>query len=73
MVEEYEGQMYGSLKKSVADAVLAFAEPFQLRVNELLTDKAELHRLMALGASRASEVASVTVKSVYERIGLTPA
>ena len=73
LVEEYEGQMYGSLKKSVADAVLAFAEPFQLRVNELLTDKAELHRLMALGASRASEVASVTVKSVYERIGLTPA
>jgi len=73
LVAEYEGQMYGSLKKSVAESVVAFAEPFQARVNELLSDTAELHRLMALGASRASEVAAITVASVYERIGLTPA
>ncbi|MEY2634220.1 MAG: tryptophan--tRNA ligase [Actinomycetota bacterium] len=73
LVAEYEGQMYGALKKSVAESVVAFAEPFQARVNELLADKAELHRLMALGASRASEVAAKTVASVYDRIGLTPA
>ncbi|MEY4348522.1 MAG: tryptophan--tRNA ligase [Actinomycetota bacterium] len=70
LVSDYSGQMYGALKKNVAEAVLAFAEPFQARVNELLGDPAELHRLMAVGADRASAVASQTVKAVYEKVGL---
>ena len=70
LVSDYSGQMYGALKKNVAEAVLAFAEPFQARVNELLSDPAELHRLMAVGADRASAVASQTVKAVYEKVGL---
>jgi len=71
LVTGYEGQMYGALKKDVADVVLGFAEPFQARVNQLLGDPAELQRLMAIGAGRASEVARVTVKKVYDAVGLT--
>ncbi|MEY4322287.1 MAG: tryptophan-tRNA synthetase TrpS [Actinomycetota bacterium] len=70
LVAHYSGQMYGALKTNVAQAVLAFAEPFQARVNELMSDPAELQRLMAIGADRASTVAAVTVKSVYEKVGL---
>ena len=72
LVAEYEGQMYGALKKNVADVVIAFAEPFQQRVNELLNDKAELHRLMKIGADRATEVASATTRNAQERMGLIP-
>jgi tryptophanyl-tRNA synthetase len=72
LVAQYEGQMYGALKKNVAEVVVAFAEPFQQRVNELLNDKAELHRLMKIGADRASEVASATTLNAQERMGLIP-
>ena len=72
LVAGYEGQMYGALKKNVAEAVVAFAEPFQAKVNELLNDKAELHRLMKVGADRATEVASATTLNAQERMGLIP-
>ena len=72
LVAQYDGQMYGALKKNVADVVIAFAEPFQQRVNELLNDKAELHRLMKIGADRATEVASATTRNAQERMGLIP-
>lgn len=72
LVAEYEGQMYGALKKNVAEVVVAFAEPFQQRVNELLNDKAELHRLMKIGADRATEVAAATTLNAQERMGLIP-
>jgi tryptophanyl-tRNA synthetase len=68
----FAGQMYGPLKKEAAEAVVAFAEPFQNRVNELLGDKAELERLMRTGAERASAVASGTVRDVFARVGLVP-
>mgnify|MGYP003341576307 FL=1 len=72
LVAQYDGQMYGALKKNVADVVIAFAEPFQQRVNELLNDEAELHRLMKIGADRATEVASATTRNAQERMGLIP-
>lgn len=68
-VQELQGQMYGTLKKEVADAVLAFAEPFQNKVNALLGDKAELQRLLQEGSGKASNVANETLNKVYDAIG----
>lgn len=67
--KSYAGQGYGALKADTADAVVAFAEPFAARVTELLADPAELARIMSTNADRAREVASVTVRTVYERVG----
>ncbi len=67
--EDLAGQMYGELKKQAAAAVVAFAEPFQARVAELLTDPSELDRQMAWGAQRAREVAASTLADVYDRVG----
>ena len=68
----FAGSGYGALKTAVADAVVAFAEPFAKRTNELLADPAELERILARGAVRAREVASATVTAVYDRVGLLP-
>jgi tryptophanyl-tRNA synthetase len=68
-VQEMQGQMYGTLKKEVAEAVLAFAEPFQNKVNGLLSDKAELARLLQNGSQKASAVADETLTKVYDAIG----
>jgi tryptophanyl-tRNA synthetase len=42
------------------------------RTNELMADPAELDRLLAQGAERAREIASVTLSQVYERMGFLP-
>jgi tryptophanyl-tRNA synthetase len=69
VVASLEGQMYGELKKQAAAAVVAFAEPYQARVSELMNDRAELERLMKSGADRASAVAAKTLDDVYSAIG----
>ena len=69
LVDSFAGRMYGDLKKDVASAVLAFAEPFQNRVFEILGDRAELERVMLDGAERATVIAQETVADVYAKIG----
>jgi tryptophanyl-tRNA synthetase len=73
VVKEYEGSGYGALKADTAGAVVAFAEPFAARVNELLADPAQLAAMMADGAERARAVASVTLAAAYDRMGFVPA
>jgi tryptophanyl-tRNA synthetase len=67
---EFAGGGYGALKGATADAVVAFAEPFQARVNALMDDPAELDRTMAAGAARARELAAATLADVYADLGL---
>lgn len=72
IVEEYQGKMYGHLKVDLAELVSETMEPIRARALELLDDPAELDRLLAVGASKAREVAAVTVESVYKNIGFMP-
>jgi tryptophanyl-tRNA synthetase len=72
VVGEFAGAGYGALKVAVADAVVAFAEPFARRTNELLSDPAELDRVLARGAAQANQVAAETVRLAYERVGFLP-
>ncbi len=72
LVTSFEGRGYGDLKKETAAAVVAFAEPFQARVAELLADPGELDRIAAAGAGRAAELATPTLDAVYDRVGFLP-
>ena len=69
----FEGAGYGALKGEVADVVVAAIEPIRNRAEELLSDPAELDRLLAKGAAKANEVAENTLGMVYERIGFIKA
>ena len=69
LVERFSGQGYGTLKGEVADAVVAMLEPIRLRTQELISDPAELDRLLAKGAVKANELAEDTLQKVYDRIG----
>lgn len=73
LVDEFAGLGYGALKTAVADAVVAFAEPFAARTKELLGDPGELDRILAAGAERARSVAGPTVAEAFERVGFLPA
>ena len=70
--QTYAGRGYGDLKKDVAEVVLDAVGPFRERTLELMADPAELDRILADGADRASEIAEATVRRVYDRVGLLP-
>jgi tryptophanyl-tRNA synthetase len=69
---DYEGKGYGDLKKDVAEIVVETATPYRDRTLALLADPAELDRILAEGAERARDVASVTLARVYDRVGFLP-
>jgi tryptophanyl-tRNA synthetase len=66
---DYAGKGYGDLKAGVADALGEFVFPLQQKVEQYLSDEAELDRILAHGADRAREIASRTLDTVYERVG----
>jgi tryptophanyl-tRNA synthetase len=71
--DEFTGRGYGDLKKAVAEVVVEAVTPFRERMTELLDDPAELDRILARGAERASVVADATMSRVRQAVGLLPA
>lgn len=67
--QRYAGRGYGDLKKDLAEIVVDRLTPIRARTLELLEDPAELDRLLALGAERASERAEPVLREVYDRVG----
>ncbi len=72
-VESWQGQLagggYGALKTQAADAVVALLEPIRLRTHELLSDIAELDRILSNGAAKASVIAEATLARVHDAVG----
>ena len=73
LVERFEGAGYGDLKKAVAEAYVAFAEPFAATVHDLMSDPGTLDDILADGAHRARESAAPMLQLAFERVGLVPA
>jgi tryptophanyl-tRNA synthetase len=69
LVAGYAGRGYGDLKSDTAEIVVDTVRPIRERVAELMSDRAELRRLMADGAERARSAAAVTVAAAYEAVG----
>ena len=68
--DEYAGRGYGDFKKGLAEVVVSTFGPIRERTLELLDDPAELDRILAVNARRASDVAEVTLAKAYDRVGL---
>ncbi|KZE93665.1 Tryptophan--tRNA ligase [Agromyces sp. NDB4Y10] len=66
---EYDGRGYGDLKKDLAEVVVERVAPIRERTLDLMQDPAELDRLLAIGADKASERAEQTLARVYDRVG----
>lgn len=61
---------YGDLKLRVAEVVIAELTPIQERYTALISDPAELDRLLARGATAAAAVANNKLHDVKHRMGL---
>lgn len=63
---------YGPLKTDTAAAVIERLAPIQARYAELAADPGETRRLLAVGAAKATEIASATLARAKTNIGLLP-
>lgn len=67
---EFAGKGYGDFKTAVAEVVNAELAPIREKTATLMQDPAELMRILKIGGEKANQVASETLKKVYEAIGL---
>ncbi|MCL2080704.1 MAG: tryptophan--tRNA ligase [Oscillospiraceae bacterium] len=66
---EFDGRGYGVFKAAVAEAVADCLTPVGQRLNEYLSDAAQLDALARRGAEKASERAVKTLERVYNAMG----
>jgi tryptophanyl-tRNA synthetase len=69
---DYEGKGYGALKADVAEIVVDFVTPLRERTNEWMEQPDKLAAVLADGATRAREVADVTLRAAYDAVGFLP-
>ena len=72
VLQQFAGQGFGTFKPVLADALVALLAPLRTRLEQLRTDPAELDRLLAAGAERASALGAPTLAAAYSAVGLTP-
>jgi tryptophanyl-tRNA synthetase len=63
---------YGDMKKQLAEDVIKFTSPFREKMLALASDEAYLSKVARLGAEKARESASKTIREVREIIGFKP-
>lgn len=68
--QQYVGTGYGDFKAELAEAIVEWITPIQEKMEFYLNDAAQLDRVLDDGAERAQEIASKTLKEVYDVVGL---
>jgi tryptophanyl-tRNA synthetase len=63
---------YGDLKKQLAEDINTFCSPIRERIIEIASDEDYMQKVAALGADKARESASKTLREVREIIGFRP-
>jgi tryptophanyl-tRNA synthetase len=61
---------YGDMKKQLAEDMIAFITPIREKAADIQNDKAQLANIIKLGAEKARESASATLKEVRQAIGM---
>jgi tryptophanyl-tRNA synthetase len=69
VITEYAGAGWGRFKPSLADLAVAKLAPISTEMGRLMTDTAELDRILARGAERAREIAEPILKEAYDIVG----
>lgn len=67
--EHFAGKGYGNFKTELAEVTVEFLKPFQDRVKDY--DDESLKNILSTGAEKARGIASGTLKTVYERMGVS--
>ena len=71
VLARFAGQGFGAFKPALADALVAVLAPIRGRLEQLRRDSAELDRILAAGAERASEIGAPVLAKAKAAVGLT--
>ncbi|MBP5583474.1 MAG: tryptophan--tRNA ligase, partial [Bacteroidales bacterium] len=63
---------YGDMKKQLAEDMIQFVAPFTEKINEYVSNKDYLDKVAKMGAEKARESATKTIREVREIIGFKP-
>jgi tryptophanyl-tRNA synthetase len=63
---------YGDLKKQLAEDIIKVTDPIRARINDLLSNREYLAKVVKDGSEKARESASKTIKDVRRIIGYKP-
>ena len=63
---------YGDLKKQLAEDMVRFTAPIRERINDIYNDSGYLSKVVKMGAEKARESASKTLRDVREILGYRP-
>lgn len=63
---------YGDLKKQLAEDMVSFTTPIRERINDIYNDSDYLRKVVKMGAERARESASKTLRDIREILGYKP-
>ena len=69
--DHFDGKGYAQLKGQLAEATIEFLRPIQQRVKEISDD--QLNQILQTGRDKAAGIAALTLKQVFNRIGLAGA
>jgi tryptophanyl-tRNA synthetase len=70
VLARFAGQGFGAFKPALAELTVETLRPIGTRLAELTSDRAELDRLLKVGADRANEIAAPTLAKAYAAMGL---
>jgi tryptophanyl-tRNA synthetase len=71
VLRDFAGQGFGTFKAALADALIALIGPIRGRLDELRRDAAELDRILAEGAARATALGAPILARAKAAVGLT--
>lgn len=72
VADECADLSWGEFKPKLTDAVVAHLEPIQTKYHQTMADEASLNEIVKQGKERAEEIATQTLDSVKDAIGLAP-
>jgi tryptophanyl-tRNA synthetase len=64
----FAGKGYGYFKTELAEVIIEFLKPFQQKVKSFADE--EIFKILDSGAERARQIASQTLKEVYDKMGI---
>jgi tryptophanyl-tRNA synthetase len=68
----FAGQGFGQFKPALADSLVGLIAPIRERLDQLRRDPAEIDRILAAGARRASDLGAPILAKAKSAVGLTP-
>src|SRR3989344_2424610 len=68
--KEFEKKSYSEFKKSLAEVVVNYLEPFRRKQKELMTRETYIQEILKRGQERALTISQITMQEVKEKMGL---